>query len=139
MRLSNSRKGADYLLNAKDNQPVLKKDIEDYARDENLRKSMDTFKTTKKNGGRIEVRSGFVTHDIDWFAGKDEWENISCIGAINRQCEYKGKTTDEWHYYIYSRKLTAQELLKKSCPFGMVCRVDALAFRCSFWRGLLPR
>jgi len=107
-----AEKNADYLLNVKDNQPMLKKDLEDYAQDENLRKTMDTFKTTEKNGGRIEIRSGFVTHDIDWFADKDEWKNISCIGAINRQCTYKGKTTDEWHYYISSRKLTAPELLK---------------------------
>jgi len=105
-------KKADYLLNAKDNQPMLKKDIEDYAQDEKLRKSMDTFSTCEKNGGRIEVRKGFVTHDIDWLADRGEWKNISCIGAINRQFTYKGKTTDEWHYYISSRKLTAEELLK---------------------------
>jgi len=105
-------KKADYLLNAKDNQPMLKKDIEDYAKDEKLRKNMETFSTCEKNGGRIEVRKGFVTHDIDWFADKSEWKSLSCIGAINRQFTYKGKTTDEWHYYISSRKLTAEELLK---------------------------
>ena len=105
-------KKADYLLNAKSNQPMLKKDIEDYVQDEKLRKSMDKFVTTEKNGGRIEVRRGFVTHDIDWLADKGEWKSLSCIGAINRQFTYKGKTTDEWHYYISSRKLTAEELLK---------------------------
>ena len=73
---------------------------------------MDTFTTTEKNGGGIEVRGGFVTHDIDRFADKGAWKSISCIGAINRQCTYKGKTTDEWHYYISSRKLTAEELLR---------------------------
>jgi len=105
-------KKADYLLNVKDNQLLLKKDIEDYAQDEKLRKNMDTFSTCEKNGGRIEKRSSFVTDDIDWLADKREWKNISCIGAINRQFTYKGKTSNEWHYYISSRKLTAEELLK---------------------------
>jgi predicted transposase YbfD/YdcC len=105
-------KQADYLLSVKDNQPALKTDIEEYAQDDNLRKGMDTFETLDKNGGRIERRTGFVTHDIDWLFNKNEWKNLSCIGAINRQFTYKGKTTDEWHYYISSRELTAEELLK---------------------------
>jgi predicted transposase YbfD/YdcC len=106
------KKQADYVLNVKDNQPTLKNDLEEYVQDGGLRKNMDTFTTREKNGGRIEVRTGFVTHDIDWLYGKDEWKNIACIGAINRQFTYKGETTDEWHYYISSRKLTAESLLK---------------------------
>ncbi len=35
---------ADYLLSVKDNQPTLKKDIEDYVQDKALRKTMDTRK-----------------------------------------------------------------------------------------------
>jgi predicted transposase YbfD/YdcC len=105
-------KQADYLLNVKDNQSTLKTDIEEYVQDADLRKTMDIFQTLEKNGGRIENRIGFVSHDIGWLYGKDQWQNISCIGAINRQFSYKGKTTDEWHYYISSRKLTAEELLK---------------------------
>jgi predicted transposase YbfD/YdcC len=105
-------KKADYLLNVKDNQLTLKKDIEDYVQDEKFRKSMKTFSSREKNGGRIEIRNGFVTHDIDWFADKSRWKNLSCIGAINRQSTYKGKTSNEWHYYISSRKLTAEELVK---------------------------
>jgi predicted transposase YbfD/YdcC len=80
--------------------------------DGDLRKNMDTFTTREKNGGRIEVRTGFVTHDIGWLYGKNEWKNLSCIGAIHRQFTYKDKTTDEWHYYISSRELTAESLLK---------------------------
>jgi hypothetical protein len=53
-------KQADYLLNAKDNQLRLKRDIEEYVQDDDLKKNMDTFKTCEKNGGRIEVRTGFV-------------------------------------------------------------------------------
>ena len=104
-------KQADYLLNVKDNQSALKNDLEEYVQDSGLRKTMDTFTTCEKNGGRIEIRRGFVTHDIDWLYGKDEWKNLTCIGAIHRQFTYKDKTTDEWHYYISSRELKAENLL----------------------------
>jgi len=105
-------KKADYLFTVKDNQNTMKKDIEDYVQDVRLRKTMDTFRTFEKNGGRLEERTGFVTHEIDWFYGKGEWKNLSCIGAINRRFTYKGKTSDEWQYYISSRELTAEELLR---------------------------
>jgi predicted transposase YbfD/YdcC len=105
-------KKADYLLSVKDNQPALKKDIEEYVQEDNLRKSMNTFTACEKNGGRVERRTGFVTHDIEWLYGKGEWKNLSCIGAIHRQFTYKGQTTDEWQYYISSRELTAEALLK---------------------------
>jgi len=105
-------KKADYLLSVKDNHETLKQDIEDYVQDDELRKSMDFCKTLEKNGGGIELRSYFTTFDIDWLYGKDEWAGIACIGAINTQFTTKKGTSNEWHYYISSRKLTAEELLK---------------------------
>jgi len=44
--------------------------------------------------------------------GKEEWSNLVCIGAINTQFTSQKGTTNEWHYYISSRELTAEELLK---------------------------
>ena len=107
-----AEKQADYLLNVKDNQVALKNDLEDYVQDSRLREAMDTFTTREKNGGRIAIRTGFVTRAIDWLYGKDEWKNLTCIGAIHRQFTYKGKTSDEWHYYISSRELTAESLVR---------------------------
>ena len=107
------KKKADYLLSVKDNQENLKQDIEDYIQDNTLRKSMETASTKEKNRGRIEKRSAFVTHDIGWLHGNNEWTGLACVGAINTQfTTNKGSTSDEWHYYISSRKLTAEELLK---------------------------
>ena len=36
---------------------------------------------------------------------------MKCIGAIKTHFEYKGKVTEEWHYYISSKELTAADLL----------------------------
>ena len=40
------------------------------------------------------------------------WENITSIGAIHTEFEKAGHKSSEWHYYISSAPLTAQELLK---------------------------
>jgi len=105
--------GGDYLLNAKGNQETLEKDIEDFIQDKELRSKMESSHTIEKNGGRIERREAFVSHDIAWMEEHlPKWLGLSCFGAINRRFDVGGKTSDEWHYYISSRKLTPDELLK---------------------------
>jgi len=103
---------ADYLLSVKDNQPALKQDIADYVHDERLEKTMDVFETCEKNRGRIERRTAYSTNDIEWLYGKEEWEKLACIGAIHTRFSSKKGESDEWHYYISSKKLNAEELLK---------------------------
>jgi predicted transposase YbfD/YdcC len=107
-------KKADYLLNVKDNQKILKQDIEDFVRDDGLRKTMDTYTTCEKNSGRVERRTAYTSCQIGWLSDKEEWVGLNCIGAVNTQFSTKKGTTDEWHYYISSRKLTAKELLKRA-------------------------
>ena len=104
-------KQGDYLLCAKDNQPDLKESIEDYVQDFELRNLMDSCSKIEKNSGRTERRTAFVTGDIDWLYGKENWANLACVGAINTQFTTKDSTSNEWHYYISNRKLTAAELL----------------------------
>ena len=99
---------ADYLFVVKDNVPTLKADIELYIQNEPVEKHT----TTEKNGGRIEKRTAYAACDIGWLDGKERWENISCIGAIHREFEKNGKKSSEWHYYISSAPLRAEELLK---------------------------
>lgn len=100
----------DYLLCAKDNQEMLKNDIEEYIQDGALRKGMETAGTKEKNRGRIEKRTAFVTADTGWLTDRKEWEGLKCIGAVHTEFEEKGNKSNEWHYYISSRNLTAGEL-----------------------------
>ena len=105
--------GGDYLLNAKGNQETLEQDIEQYVQNDALRAEMDTATTREKNGGRIEVREAFVCHDVSWMEEHlGKWLGLSCFGAINRRFIVGENTSDEWHYYISSRELTPEELLK---------------------------
>ena len=102
----------DYLLCAKDNQENLKKEIEEYVQDKTLSKSMEKRSETEKNRERIEKRTAFVTSEVGWMQEKEDWEGLKCIGALHTEFETKGVKSSEWHYYISSRVLTAEELLR---------------------------
>lgn len=103
--------GADYLLNVKDNQENLKRDIEDYVQDKTLQAGMETVSQREKSRERIERRTAYVTDDISWLPGREGWAGISSIGAVHTEVESQKGKTSEWHYYISSRKLSAGELL----------------------------
>lgn len=101
----------DYLLCVKENQETLKKDIEAYIHDTVLQENMKKDVKTEKNRGRIEKRTAYVTENIEWLESRKEWRGLNCIGAIHTEFEEQDKKTSEWHYYISSRNLTAEELL----------------------------
>ena len=102
---------ADYLLDAKDNQRNLKTEIKEYVEDKELRAEMDSAETKEKNRDRVEKRTAYTTNNIDWLTDKAQWKSLSCIGAIHIEVDQNGRNSDEWHYYISSKKLTARELL----------------------------
>ena len=105
--------GADYLLCVKGNQKNTRQPIAEYLRDESHQAEIDTVTREEKNRGRREKRTAYATTNVAWFPGK-KWPELAFVGAIHREFEYGNKKTDEWHYYISSRKLTAQELLHRS-------------------------
>ena len=72
---------------------------------------MDKKRTVEKNRERIEIRTAYTSDDAAWLCGREKWKNPCCIGAIRKEVEADGKRTEEWHYYISSRRLSAEELL----------------------------
>ena len=109
-----TEKKADYLLKVKGNQRELMKQIKDYVEDEDLRKEMDFAQTVEKNRSRKERRTAYTTHNIKWLYGKEKWSKLKCIGAIRTEVTIRDKTTITWHYYISSRELSAEELLRRA-------------------------
>lgn len=99
---------ADYIFSVKDNNPNLKSDIELFIKNEDT----ESYTTTEKNGGRFEKRTAYISSDIDWLPNKEEWAGLKAIGAVHTEFEKNGEKTDEWHYYISSAELSAEELLK---------------------------
>ena len=101
----------DYLLCVKDNHTNLKKDIEDYIKDELSKDKIAKKVVCEKNRERIEKRIAYITYDINWLESKQEWAKLKSIGAICKEVESQKGNTTEWHYYISSKKMTADELL----------------------------
>ena len=102
---------ADYLLSVKDNHPTLKKDIADYIHDTDFQNTLQVVSKIEKNRGRVETRTAYVTSDTNWLEQRNEWKNLNCIGAIHTETVIKNKKSSEWHYYISSRNLSAEQLL----------------------------
>jgi predicted transposase YbfD/YdcC len=100
--------GADYLFVVKDNQPNLHENIALYVQEEALEKA----ETLEKNGGRIEKRTAYVSREIDWLDGREDWPKLTCIGAIHTQFEKNDHKSSNWHYYISSAALSAEDLLR---------------------------
>ena len=65
----------------------------------------------EKNHCSIETLTAFVTTDIQWVEQRKEWKNLKCMKAIRAEFTSKKVTSSQWHYYISSRQLTAEELL----------------------------
>lgn len=106
--------GADYVLSVKDNQESLKADIENHVQNNKLSDDMDIHSTEESNRGRREIRIAYSTSDLSNIANPSRWSSLTSIGAINRLIfNEKGELVScEWHYYISSKDLFAEELLK---------------------------
>lgn len=71
---------ADYCIALKENHPVLCKDVADYFAD-----AVDAApfcRTMEKDHGRIEIRSYYLSTDIEWLEQKEEWKGLRAIGMV---------------------------------------------------------
>ena len=104
----------DYLLCAKDNHEQTRQAVERHIKDEKNQDKITQAESYETAHGRNERRSAYVLPfavlNQEKLCGEN-WPKLACIGAIRREFESNGKKTDEWHYYISSRELTAQALL----------------------------
>ena len=115
------KQGAEYVLQVKDNQKTLREDIAYYLEQEvlsqpkiQLKASGQWAQSKDKDHGRIETRTCYVTEEIDWLPGKEQWQNLAGIGMMvsERRIGDQPKTV-ETSYFIYSQKgAAAEELLK---------------------------
>jgi hypothetical protein len=62
-------------------------------------------KTLEKDHGRIEKRECYITSDIEWLDGRENWAGLAGIGVIVSRREELGKeATVGKNYFIYSLK-----------------------------------
>jgi len=109
-----------FILKVKNNQKILKKDIEGYFKS-NIGKSRNIIKNEtefEKNHGREEYREYYISYDIDCITNKEKWDKVSSIGMIRvyrkiKDNKDKEKIEIKDHYYIMDTKI-GMEMFKKA-------------------------
>jgi len=102
--------GADYVFSVKKNQKELYNDVAEMIdfkltdKYEQINAPLEKITKTEKGHGRIDKRTAFVTHEVEWLRNFGKWHGVQTIGAI--------ETAAETRYYISSRKLSPMELLE---------------------------
>lgn len=110
-------KGADYVLEVKDNQEGLHTAIQElfaYA-EEQAFVDCDYHKTVNKGHGRIEIREGWTTSAPDylWYLPNlEDWIGLQSIAMVKSQRQTDRETTVEYRYFISSLDSDAQQTLK---------------------------
>lgn len=105
--------GGDYILAVKGNQQHLLEDIQttmDNALDGNLPKSkVDSYTTTEQGHGRKEQRIYTVVYEVEGIRDRGAWAGLSTVCMCCRERTLKGKTSLEAHYFIGSRRMSAEK------------------------------
>ena len=100
-------RGANYVLQVKENQPTLLKTIENVMAQERLNgfKGLcsDRFEQTEKGHGRIETRQLWVCWNVELLGEVAKgWAGLKCIATMQRARTIHGRRSVELHHYISS-------------------------------------
>ena len=104
--------GGDYVLPVKDNQPNLAEDIQQC-----LAKGIATdfagmqhevHQTEEVGHGRKETRTYVIVNEPEGIRNQEAWAELKVVGMCVREREATGKRSEEVHYFIGSRKMSAR-------------------------------
>ncbi len=95
---------ADYIIALKKNQPSMYSQVEAYFQEQTELDfaDLDSFSTSEKGHGRTERRFYWMTDQLDWLKGREEWEELRSVGFVLSERERKGKTTTEVRFFLSS-------------------------------------
>lgn len=106
-------KGGHYILNVKDNQKTLKKDIKKYFDKINNLYGNDNImykKTLEKNHGRSEIREYFLSYDTNAITDKEKWGTVKAIAYVKVQIMQNNEVTITDKYYIIDNEIGIHRL-----------------------------
>jgi predicted transposase YbfD/YdcC len=108
------KRGANYVLSVKENQPILYEEIKEYFED--LEQDWgrvlpwDVWRSELEKGhGRTERREVLTSEDIGWLSGKEKWADVKTIILYRGTRTESGETTVSTHYYISNVSASAEE------------------------------
>jgi predicted transposase YbfD/YdcC len=108
------KRGGDYLVAIKANQPKLHAEAENYfeqAHDINYEDVPVTLASSEEKGhGRIEKRKVCATHDLSWLPHRDDWQ-LQTLIEVRTEQTIGSEVKTSIRYYGSSRKAKAAEFL----------------------------
>jgi predicted transposase YbfD/YdcC len=106
--------GGDYVLTVKENQPNLYAEVEqlDETALENEHAGCSQCCEEGNSHGRHELRACYVLTDLEKLTERAKWPGLQSVIVVLRDRTTAGKNTVEKHYYISSRKMSAEQFLK---------------------------
>jgi predicted transposase YbfD/YdcC len=109
------RRGGDYLLQVKANQPATARSVSDFFTDADQRgwrgTSHTTAKTHEHGHGRSETREAWACPVHGPWIAQHGWKNLRQIVRIRRSRTIGDTTTTEDHFYISSETVDAARIL----------------------------
>ena len=110
------KKKGDFCLQLKKNQRAAFEDVELLFNDlkTNCPKeydALDLYSETLKGHGRIEKRTYRILTDKETVKATldPKWEHVACIGEACLKRTKNGETSEETHYHLLSREMSAEE------------------------------
>lgn len=101
------KKNGDYVLALKANQKNFYNEIKEYFLDNTFLKQIEQenyFEETEKSHSKIINRKYYLTNDIKWINGYENWKGLKSIGLEIKTIEniQTGEVTKERRHYIVS-------------------------------------
>ena len=98
--------GGDYILALKENQKKLYQDVKLFFEDA-LERGVEDIpyahcQTVDGDHGRIETRDYYLTSDIAWLQGQENWKGLKSIGMVISVRENGEKVSRESRFFICS-------------------------------------
>jgi len=109
-------KQGHYVLKVKNNQKILRKDLQSYFK-ENIGKSTKImFETTsfEQNHGREEHREYYISYDVDCITNKGKWDTVGSIGMVRVYRKVKDELEIKDHYYIMDAQIRMEMFIKST-------------------------
>lgn len=106
-------RGGEYLLALKRNQPSLHGEVRAWFDDPLVRTAQ--VSTVEKDHGRLETRTTWVSHDVDWLSGdrrhpgEPRFPDLKALVKTTTRVERRdGRLSEEVRYFIASAPLTPE-------------------------------
>lgn len=111
-----TQQDADYVLALKENHPTLYEDVTLFMQDVKAHHlgqvAYQCEETVDADPGRLEIRTYWITSDIEWLGAKASWPNLHSIGMVESHREVGDHRAEETRYYLTSLPCDATQFAK---------------------------